>query len=74
MNMKHGFTFYFDACDETAEIVFNFVLKERKCCRSLRFEIIFEKDEGYITLKLSGPGEIKEFIYNSFNISQLNQN
>ncbi|MGI9534523.1 MAG: hypothetical protein ACR2NW_06200 [Thermodesulfobacteriota bacterium] len=69
-----GFNFYFESSDELAKTVLNFIINERKCCKSLRFELGFEPDDGFLILKLSGPGGIKEIIYNSFNISQLNQN
>ena len=41
---------------------------ERKCCRSLRFAVTVEPDNGPITVDLTGPPGTREFLAAMFDL------
>jgi hypothetical protein len=60
--LPDGYEFRFPATDEWAERLAHFIRFERRCCRFLLFELVFEQDEGPIWLRLRGRSGTKEFI------------
>jgi hypothetical protein len=60
--LPDGFEFRFPGTDEWAGKLAEFVRFERKCCRFLLFELVFEQDEGPIWLRLRGGPGVKAFI------------
>jgi hypothetical protein len=62
IELEDGYEFRFSKGDGVMQNIFQFVEQERRCCRFLTFELIFEPDEGPVTLRLRGPEGAKEFI------------
>jgi hypothetical protein len=60
--LPDGYEFHFSSSEEWAEKLISFVKQERQCCRFLTFELIFQPDEGPISMRLRGPDGAKEFI------------
>ncbi len=60
--LPDGYEFHFSSSEEWAAKLITFVKQERQCCRFLTFELIFQPDEGPISMRLRGPDGAKEFI------------
>ena len=68
-----GFEFYCEPSEKLAQSILNFINSERKCCKSLRFELCFEPEDGNIILRITGPGGTKETIDSAFNIGRFSR-
>lgn len=60
--LEDGYEWRFPGTREWAEKLVQFISFERKCCRFLLFELVFEPDEGPIWLRLRGAEGVKQFI------------
>jgi hypothetical protein len=60
--LPDGYEFHFSNSEEWIGKLTTFVKQERQCCRFLTFELIFQPDEGPISMRLRGPDGAKEFI------------
>jgi hypothetical protein len=60
--LPDGYEFHFSNSEEWAGKLIHFIKQERQCCRFLTFELIFQPDEGPISMRLRGPDGAKEFI------------
>jgi hypothetical protein len=60
--LTDGYAYRFSGEQEILEQVTAFVLFERQCCPFFTFELIFEPEQGPVTLKLRGPEGTKEFL------------
>lgn len=62
VELPDGYEFRFPAGDEWAARLTEFVLSERFCCPFFTFELRFEPDRGPVSLRLTGPEGVKQFI------------
>jgi hypothetical protein len=60
--LADGYEFLFPGGDEWTSKLLHFIQQERQCCRFLTFELIFEPDEGPVSMRMRGPEGAKEFI------------
>jgi hypothetical protein len=52
-----GVELKFDPTAETAQALLQFILFERFCCRTLKFELVFEPPQREIALRLRAPAK-----------------
>lgn len=64
--LDDGFEFVFPGEAGWAEKLVRFVASERECCPFFSFEMIFEPEQGPISLRVRGPEGAKEFIREEF--------
>ena len=57
-----GFDLSFPGDEQTARLLLDFILKERRCCTFLTFGMRFESEMGSIGLKLGGSREARGFL------------
>lgn len=60
--LDDGYEFVFPGDASQAEKLLRFIVSERECCPFLVFEVLFEPEEGDISLRIRGPEGDKEFI------------
>jgi len=64
--LPDGYSYRFDADDETLDFLFHLVRLERECCPFLAFRVTVEPDEGPVWLELRGPEGAKAFVADLF--------
>lgn len=64
--LEHGYEFAFPGGEGWILALARFISSERKCCRFLTFELLFEPDLGPVSLRMYGPEETKEFLAGQF--------
>lgn len=60
--LDDGYEVVFPGDASWVEALASFIISERECCPFLTFEMIFEPDEGNISLRIRGPEGTKEFV------------
>jgi hypothetical protein len=60
--LEVGYEFYFRGSGQWAARLTEFIVFERGCCPFLAFELIFESEEGPISLRVHGPEGVKEMV------------
>jgi hypothetical protein len=64
--LEDGYEFVFPGGAEWISELARFVAAERECCRFFAFELLFEPNQGPISLKMRGPAETKQFLAEQF--------
>jgi hypothetical protein len=60
--LEAGLRFEFPGDAETTHTMLAAIEAERRCCRFLRFELVFAHDLGPVTLDITGPAGTREFL------------
>lgn len=60
--LEAGIRFEFPGDAETARTILAAIDAERRCCRFLRFELVFAQDLGPVSLDITGPAGTREFL------------
>ena len=60
--IEAGYRFEFTADTETLSVIVTMINSERTCCRFLRFDLRVERDDGPISLEITGPPGTQEFV------------
>lgn len=63
----NGFRYRFDGSDQTLDFLIEFIKTERLCCCFFTFSITVAALETPISLELSGPEGVKDFINNEID-------
>jgi hypothetical protein len=66
--LPDGYAFRFSADQSTILLVSEFIARERLCCPFFTFELVAERDDGRLWLRLRGRDGVKEFIKSEFGI------
>lgn len=66
---SHGVAFHFDPDAELAHDLIELATFERRCCPFLRITVMFEPEDGPLTLELSGNHDIHTFLVHTFGVS-----
>lgn len=59
--LENGFALRFRGDSSSERKVFDFIAKERDCCRFLSFNVRLAAERGAIWLEMEGPTGVKEF-------------
>ena len=60
--LDDGFALVYSFADETVARLVEAIVFERRCCTFLRFELVFEPQQGPVRLRIRGPEEAKDLI------------
>jgi hypothetical protein len=60
--IEAGYRFEFTADTETLSLIVTMINSERKCCRFLHFDLRVERDDGPMSLEITGPPGTQEFV------------
>jgi hypothetical protein len=66
--LSDGYAFRFAASSEHIKDLAEFIIYERLCCPFFDFDLIVERNEGSLWLKLRGREGVKDFIKSEFGI------
>jgi hypothetical protein len=66
--LPNGYSVRFAAESNVLSEIARMVDNERQCCRFLRFVVTVERDDGPITLDLTGPPGTREFLAAMFDL------
>jgi hypothetical protein len=61
--IEDGARLRFDASEQMARAVLDFVLVERECCAQLSYDIVAKPPHDHIALVLRGPAELRDAIH-----------
>jgi len=62
LEIENGYAFQFSGASIWIEIAAEFMVAERECCPFLLFELAADPDQGPVTVRITGPGDTKEFL------------
>ena len=71
--LESGYKFRFDASDQILLGITEMIIKERKCCRFLSFNLEVPSAEGPVWLSVEGPTGTKDFLESIIDISLINE-
>lgn len=66
--LPDGYSFRFDASQPNILLLSEFIARERLCCPFFTFELVAERSDGPLWLKLRGREGVKEFIVAELDI------
>lgn len=60
--LSDGYELRFPGSAEWARRLADFIASERECCAFFTFELVFQPQQGPISLRLRGPEGVKDFV------------
>ncbi len=68
--ISDGYAFKFESGEKTIMLASEFIFRERLCCPFFTFELVSERENGPLWLRLKGREGVKDFIKAEFKLDQ----